>query len=192
MDLQPKNPEASMTHLTRDDAVRYIIQHARPNDQKELMSVVDCDALLFHIPEFVNAAKFFKLFTAADGEPIAFIAFHQTTPVSMNVSMISTPRWKEAVKPLLRWGLKYFKPMALNVGYCRVECRTIAGNSDAIWFLEGLGFRLECRVPDYGLDRDLIFLQYAWRLSDHVPLSPEDRDADPAPVAHEGGREGRG
>ena len=43
----------------------------------------------------------------------------------------------------------------------------MAGHADAIRLLERFGFSLECRLPGFGAS-GVTFLQYAWRLNDHV------------------------
>jgi hypothetical protein len=167
-----------MTRSIHSD-LSFILSNLREGDQREidalLGSATPVPAVVQMVAQSWLQSQFKRMVYGRDGQPIAFICFNAYTATSLQVSMLSTARWKEATRPLIRWGLKYFKPQALRRGYRRVECRTIVGNSDAIHFLEGLGFRLECRVLDYGL-HDEVFLQYAWRASDHVPF-PENPEA---------------
>jgi hypothetical protein len=57
------------------------------------------------------------------------------------------------------------------------------GHADAIRFLGRLGFVRECHVPEFGA-HGATFIQYAWRLNDHVPLQiTQDAAATTAPSA---------
>lgn len=176
------------------DDLSFIFNNLRSGDAREVKALFDQSVSLHTLVHVVaqswDNAQFKHMVYGADGEPIAFICFNASTVTTLQVSMMSTARWKEAARPLIRWGLKYFKPVALHWGYRRVECRTIAGNSDAIRFLEGLGFRLECAVPDYGVNGEG-FLQYAWRASDHVPVPENPEAARTAEAPDAGGCEGR-
>lgn len=183
-----------MTRSIHDD-LSFIFNNLRAGDRREIAALFDPTITLGTVVKVVaeswGNAQFKHMVHGRDGEPIAFICFNASTSGTLQVSMMATERWREASRPLIKWGLKFFKPIALHWGYRRVECRTIAGNSDAIRFLEGLGFRLECMVPDYGVNGE-VFLQYAWRASDHVPV-PENPEGPRAPEAPDaGGREGCG
>lgn len=116
-----------------------------------------------------QAPVLFHLWTGQSG-PAAFVAFHALTPVALSVSMLATEDWPHVARDVYRWGVIKAKRHLLSLGFVRAECRTMDGHEDAIRLLEHLGFKLECRVPGFGATgRD--FLQYAWRLTDHVHLS---------------------
>jgi hypothetical protein len=104
-----------------------------------------------------------------DAGPQALVAFHAVTPATVAASLLATDRWPRVARRIFRWGHVAARPFLLARGYRRAECRTQAGHDDAIRFLERLGFVRECEVPQFGAD-GATFLQYAWRLNDHVPL----------------------
>lgn len=112
----------------------------------------------------------FKLWRSLHG-PAAFVAFHAITPRALQISMLATDDWPFVARDVYRWGVRECRPRLLALGFTRAECRTMDGHDDAIRFLDRLGFRPECRLPGYG-SSGRTFIQYAWRLDDHVPISP--------------------
>jgi RimJ/RimL family protein N-acetyltransferase len=95
------------------------------------------------------------------------LTFHTITPKALAVSMVATDDWAQVARAMVRWGLREARPQLLALGFSRAECRTMAGHADAIRVLERFGFVLECRLPGFGAS-GVAFLQYAWRLNDHV------------------------
>ena len=83
------------------------------------------------------------------------------------VSMLATPSWRRVTHEAWRWGTREARPFLLQRGYRRAECRTMAGHADAERFLQRLGFVRECLVSNYGAS-GVPFIQYAWRIEDHV------------------------
>lgn len=164
-------------------AISDIIRAARPGDVAEIRALVTPDQLLYSAPFWWQSAAFKQVFR--DGlVPVAFATFHPISPTTLQASLVATELWPRVTRKFFLWGLRFFKPHALKKGFKRVECRTLAGNDPAIDMLEALGFRCEATVADYGRNGE-VFLQYAWRLSDHVrvlsPQSPEDAGAAEAP-----------
>ena len=104
-----------------------------------------------------------------DDTPHAIIAFHQLTPKALVVSLMASAEWSSVAPSVWRWAQRTAKPYLLAQGFTRAECRTMTGHDDAIHFLERLGFTRECCVPAYGASGNS-FLQYAWRLENHVPI----------------------
>jgi len=152
--------------------LQWVVRNARAWDVREIEALVSLEFLGDNITEMYQNATFGTLLHAQDGTPVAFAMFHEVAGTTLAASMIATDRWPEVSKRFFRWGLKFFKVTALEIGYRRVECRTIHGNAEAIKMLEALGFKREADVQSYGRGGE-DFWQYAWRLSDHVPLSPK-------------------
>lgn len=117
---------------------------------------------------FLQPAVLARAFHDAHG-PQALIAFHALTPATLAVSLMATDRWPAVARRVFRWGHASARPLLLARGFLRAECRTLEGHADAIRFLERQGFVRECHVPMFGAN-GATFIQYAWRLNDHVPL----------------------
>jgi hypothetical protein len=167
----------------------YILDNLRERDRKEMAATGDVYRLGMIIRPLWDMAKFKSLFMDRRGNPAAFIMMHEVTPVSLSASLLATDRWLDVARPLTLWGLRFFKPQALEMGYRRCECRTLAGHVDAIWFLERMGFLWEARIEDFGRNGE-VFEQYAWRLTHHVSVQcPKDaKGPGPADHAEERGR----
>jgi len=135
----------------------------------------DCDELAAYgwTPEdawqaFLQPAVLARAFKDGEGAQ-ALIAFHAVTPACLAASLMATDRWPHVARAVYRWGHVTARPFLLSRGFMRAECRTLDGHADAIRFLERLGFVRECHVPLFGA-RGATFIQYAWRLNDHVPF----------------------
>lgn len=150
---------------------------------------MDIPTAIIAVQEMWDHAAYRKVFSH-EARPVAFAMFTSISPTTLSASLIATDEFIMVWREFLSWGLKYFKPDALEAGYRRVECRTLARHREARSMLERLGFVMEAEIPDFGLGGETFF-QYAWRLSDHVPsLRPEDER--PASPADEGGFKRRG
>ena len=146
------------------DAWRSIFDRLRARDADELREYgTDAGGAVaaFAVPSVL--ARVF----AAGNEPVAIVAFHRLTPRALAVSLMATDAWPRVARAVVRWAVREARPFLLNRGFARAECRTLEGHADAIRLLEHLGFILECRVPSFGAC-GAAFLQYAWRLNDHV------------------------
>lgn len=135
----------------------------------------DCEELAAYgwTPEdahraLLQPAVLSRAFSDSEGAQ-ALIAFHAVTPACLAASLMATDRWPHVARAAYRWGHVTAKPFLLSKGFMRAECRTLDGHADAIRFLERLGFVRECHVPLFGA-RGAAFIQYAWRLNDHVPF----------------------
>ena len=148
------------------DEVRSILDHLRPRDAFELSEHgfdLDSAAEAFAAP-CVLAQTFDH-----GGAAQAVVTFHALTPKALAVSLMATDHWRRVARAVLTWGVRVARPRLLSLGFQRAECRTLEGHADAIEFLERLGFVRECHVPLFGAT-GASFLQYAWRLNDHVPV----------------------
>lgn len=157
------------------EAARTIMMRLRPRDTAELAEYGfdrEMAACAFAAPAVL--ARVFE----HEGRPVAIVAFHRLTPKAVVASLMATDEWPAVARAVVRWGVREARPALLAQGYARAECRTMEGHADAIRLLERLGFICECRVPNFGAS-GAAFLQYAWRLDDHVPV----QDAQSAPTA---------
>jgi hypothetical protein len=149
--------------MTEADIVE-VIWHLRRRDRQELFAY----GMKFRdaIDAFMAPSVLSRSF-AHHGSAVAVVAFHALTPSALSVSMMATGAWPSVAASVLRWGTRLARPALLARGYRRAECRTMEGHDDAVRFLEHLGFGRECCLPGYGADGST-FLQYSWRLNDHV------------------------
>ena len=149
------------------DDIRSILGRARARDARELGEYgfdAEAAALAFASPAI--SARIF----AHEGRPTAIVTFHRLTPKALVVSMMATDDWRHVARAVVRWGWREARPALIASGFERAECRTIEGHVEAIELLERLGFVRECLLPRFGA-HGASFLQYAWRLNDHVPVS---------------------
>jgi GNAT superfamily N-acetyltransferase len=148
------------------DEIAAVCAHLRARDREELAAYgwTPDDAL----HAFRQRAVLSRVFCDGEGAQ-ALIAFHAVTPACLAASLMATDRWPHVARRAYRWGHVTAKPFLLSQGFMRAECRTLDGHADAIRFLERLGFVRECHVPLFGA-RGAAFIQFAWRLNDHVPF----------------------
>ncbi len=160
-------------------AARAIMGRLRPRDAAELVEYgLDREAAAL---AFAAPAVLARAFVHA-GEPTAIIAFHRLTPKTVVASLMATDAWPHVARAAVRWGIREARPALLREGYVRAECRTMEGHADAIRLLERLGFIRECRVPNFGAT-GAAFLQYAWRLDDHVLIQVPEGATAATPAA---------
>lgn len=151
--------------MTRSNA-EAVCNNLRARDRAEIACYGYTPAMA--VEAFLVPAVLARAFNDAQG-PQALIAFHALTPATLAVSLMATERWPAVARRVFRWGHARARPFLLDRGFLRAECRTMEGHDDAIRFLERLGFVRECHVPVFGAT-GATFIQYAWRLNDHVPL----------------------
>jgi hypothetical protein len=157
------------------EATRSIMGRLRARDAAELAEYgFDREAAAC---AFAAPAVLARVF-ACGTEPVAIVAFHCLTPKTVVASLMATDAWPRVARSVVRWGIRDARPALLAQGYARAECRTMEGHGPAIRLLERLGFIRECRVPNFGAS-GAAFLQYAWRLDDHVSVQV----AESAPAA---------
>ncbi|MFM9863644.1 MAG: hypothetical protein ACKVRO_08555, partial [Micropepsaceae bacterium] len=148
------------------EAARSIMGRLRARDAVELAELgIDPESAA---NAFASPAVLARTFVH-DGTLAAIVSFHRLTPKAVAASLMATDNWFRVARAVVRWGIREARPALLAKGYARAECRTMEGHADAIRLLERLGFVCECRVPDFGAT-GAAFLQYAWRLEDHVPV----------------------
>ena len=148
------------------DDICNILTRLRPRDAFELSEYGFDEATA--AAAFSSPAILAKVF-AHGGAPQAIVTFHGLTPKSLAVSLMATDLWPSVARDVVRWSIRVARPRLLQLGFARAECRTLEDHCDSINFLEWLGFVRECRVPRFGAT-GASFVQYAWRLNDHVPI----------------------
>ena len=161
------------------DVVQSIMGRLRARDAAELAELgVDRE----HAARAFMAPAALAHVFCCDGVPAAIVSFHSITPKTVAASLMATDDWRRVARAVVRWGLREARPALFEMGFARAECRTMEGHADAIRLLERLGFVCECRVPNFGAT-GAAFLQYAWRLDDHVPVQSAESAAATTPAA---------
>jgi len=161
------------------DDIRSILANLRLRDRQELDEHgLDLEAAALGLASPAVLARVF----ACEGRPAAVVTFHRLTPKALVASMMATDAWPRVGRAMVRWGVREARPFLLAQGFERAECRTMEGHADAIALLERLGFVLECPLPRFGA-RGASFLQYAWRLTDHVSVQHAESAAAAAAAA---------
>lgn len=161
------------------DDIRSILTRLRLRDARELDEYgLDREAAAVGFASQAVTARIF----AHDGVPAAVVAFHQLTPKTLVVSLMATDAWPRVARAVLLWGVREARPQLIAQGFERAECRTMEGHVEAIELLERLGFVCECRLPRFGA-HGASFLQYAWRLIDHVPVQNPESTTAATPAA---------
>jgi hypothetical protein len=165
--------------LTRDwTKAACVAAYMRDADRREieagLRSWVEFEEALKH---HAAHAPLFHVACLDDLTPVAVVSAVEFAPRVVMLNLFATDDFPLIVRPLLRWSLRVAKPHLFALGYRRAEARSIAGHDEAHRMLIWLGFRCECALPDFGKNGET-FLQFAWRISDHVLLqSPENSAA---------------
>lgn len=161
-------------------AARSIMRRLRVRDAAELaeLGIDPEDAAT----AFAAPAALARVF-AHGVEPTAIVAFHRLTPKTVTASLMATDDWPKVARAVVRWGMRDARPALLAAGFARAECRTQEGHGPATRLLERLGFVCECRVTNFGAS-GAAFLQYAWRLDDHVPFQSAESTTAAATAAH--------
>jgi hypothetical protein len=93
--------------------------------------------------------------------PAAAFGFHRMTPTCAGVFAFGTDDWPLVVKGMTRRILRDIMPMAPMWGLHRAECRALASRQDVRRWLEGLGWRAEAVLSEFGIRRE-DFILYAW------------------------------
>jgi hypothetical protein len=75
--------------------------------------------------------------------------------------MFATDRFGEIAIATHRFAKEVFFPVLKDVGYIRLECRSMASHTVAHRWLESLGGRQEAVVSSYGKDGQ-DFILYCW------------------------------
>lgn len=152
--------------LSPTEAAVYIVRNCRDRDRQEIECYSDIETMTMVAAAMYETANFSRIFYWRD-RPVAFVMMHAVTPSCLSASMLATDDWRRVAGAVMRWGLGNFRKNAIGQGFRRLECRAMSGHNDAVNFLLRMGFVLECQVRDFGRNGE-IFLQFAWRLSDHV------------------------
>jgi hypothetical protein len=93
--------------------------------------------------------------------PVAAFGFFRMTPTCAGVFAFGSNRWPLVVKGMTRRILRDIIPRASEWGFHRAECRALASRQDVRRWLEGLGWRAEAVLSEFGTRRE-DFILYAW------------------------------
>lgn len=165
-------------------AIRQIVQNCRTRDRAEVEALYGLRATLQTVPQWAGTAVLVRIFDLSMGyrtEPVAFVAAHEVTPRTVQLSMLATEEWPRVAPQVIRWARREAMPRLLSLGYRRAEVRSIEGHRDALRFLDCLGFQLEGTAMEYGRNGEHFHI-LAWRSKDHV-FQPENSRTTQASAA---------
>ena len=91
------------------------------------------------------------------------------------VGMFDTDDWPNVALQTTLFARDHMLPTFDDMGWNRVEARSIEGHDEAHAWLGVLGAKPEFAMPDYGIDRETFYL-FAWRRSDFDRAGVSSRD----------------
>lgn len=98
----------------------------------------------------------------ATDRPIAVLTALYETPVSVQVGLVATDKFKQIALQVTRHVRRRIEPALRASGVTRAECRCWSKHSDARRWLALCGAHEEAEIPDYGANGET-FIQMAWR-----------------------------
>lgn len=149
--------------------VTFIGANLRPEDHREMMCQVPAGLLGSQAlaAMFDDVVMDWTWVAKVNGQPVAIFGFHPLTVPVWGVFALGTRLMTRAVPAITHWCMGLEQKL-LDSGVRRVEARSIAGHDQAHRWLERLGCRRVCELPDHGRDGELFYL-YAWHIGAGLP-----------------------
>lgn len=150
-------------HTTDRRAFGEMLLHLRDQDKDELRAVRGAFDPHRLGDEIFRAS--FKVWLAYPRKfrftPVAAFGLYRMTPTCAGVFAFGTDDWPLVVKGMTRRILRDIIPKAPEWGFHRAECRALKSRQDVRRWLEGLGWRAEAVLSEFGIRRE-DFILYAW------------------------------
>lgn len=144
-------------------ALQHIMANARDRDTSEIGAVCgvwNADAMASEtMKAWTDRGAWGGVF--GNGEPIAVLTALYETPVSVQVGLVATDRFKEIALHVTRHVKHVVEPALRASGVTRAECRCWSEHSDARRWLALCGAKEEAEIPGYGVNGET-FIQMAW------------------------------
>lgn len=147
----------------------YIGANLREEDRREIMCQLpdDVSGAAMAASVFAGAPEPWTRIASLDGQPVAAFGFMPfTVPVWLAWAW-GTKLLPRVAPAITRWCWEEEQQL-LELGVRRVEVRTIEGHHQAHRWLESLGCKRVCDLPDHGRNGELFHL-YAWTIGDGRP-----------------------
>ncbi len=149
----------NVTELNSHD-VRYIFNNLRDSDRAEISATSwdeDCEHWAAGLIGIGNCG-----FVVRHGlVPTICIVAVPTWPGVWSVGCFGTNDFHHVARPFTRWIHQTFKPILLDAGAHRVECRAMASSSETNLWIESIGMKKESDLKAYGKNGE-DFICYAW------------------------------
>lgn len=143
------------------EGVYHVCRHMRAKDAEEIFATQWSDDRDVLAQNVLQVCKFGYILHADDGTPVVCGGAVALWPGVWSVWMFATDRFDEIAIATHRFAKTIFFPALEDVGYVRLECRSIVSHTTAHRWLESLGGRCESAVSNYGKDGQ-DFLLYCW------------------------------
>lgn len=147
----------------------YIGANLREEDRREIFCQLPegttGSAMAAGVTTVVPAS--FTWVALVDGQPAAAFGFQPWTVPVWIAWAWGTRHLKKAMPAITRWCWQQ-EDRLLEIGVRRLEARSIAGHTQAHRWLEQLGCKRVCDLPDHGRNGELFHL-YAWTIGDGRP-----------------------
>lgn len=143
------------------EGVRHVTLNMRAKDAEEIFATQWSDDREAFASSIMKCGGFGYVLHADDGEPVVAGGAVPIWPGVWSVWMFATNRFEEVAIATHRFAKKVFFPILNDVGYVRLECRSMASHTVAHRWLESLGGHREAVVSSYGKDGQN-FILYCW------------------------------
>ena len=156
-----------------------MVLNMRAKDAEEIFATQWADDREVFTDFVMRAGGFGYVLHADDGEPVVAGGACPLWPGVWSVWMFATDRFGEIAIATHRFAKEVFFPVLKDVGYIRLECRSMASHKIAHRWLESLGGRREADVSCYGKGGQ-DFILYCWT----KPKSDAQSSGDVQPRKH--------
>lgn len=143
------------------EGVRHVTLNMRAKDAEEIFATQWSDDREAFASSIMKCGGFGYVLHADDGEPVVAGGAVPIWPGVWSVWMFATDRFGEVAIATHRFAKEVFFPILNDVGYVRLECRSMASHTVAHRWLESLGGHREAVVSSYGKDGQN-FILYCW------------------------------
>jgi hypothetical protein len=143
------------------EGVRHIVVNMRQKDAEEIFATQWTDDRNEFSDFVMRSGGFGYVLHSDDGDPIVACGAVPLWPGVWSIWMFATDRFDEIAKSTHRFAKEVFFPVLNDVGYVRLECRSMATHSVAHRWLESLGGIKEADVRSYGKNGE-DFALYCW------------------------------
>ena len=143
------------------EGVQHVVHNMRAKDQAEIYATQWTDDPWEFGNSILRMSGGGYILHADDGEPVVACGAMPMWNGVMSIWMFATDRFDEISLSVHRFAKRVFFPVLDEMGWHRLECRSIATHDVAHRWLELLGAKKECEVSNYGKAGEAFYL-YCW------------------------------